>query len=414
FVSSRLPQMPRFRERVVPSRTMVRPSKWIAAEPDLAHHVTAMELTPGSRIDGAVSELMMVPMDRHRPLWDATMLTGYSDQRWTCVFRLHHSIADGQGAVILLGRMLDIAAEGGMTLADGIEAMSFRTEEPAEGDVETHSWIDSVTTRTVRGIERGFETAGHFVSTYPDTVRTLLELAPRPPSDLTGMVSPQRKWVSGHYSLADLKVARKAFKGVTINDMVLSSVALGFRRLLESRGQDPTGRTVRAVMPVSLRKDMSANNQVSVLPAPLPAGQIDPIKRMRSIRDATEHGKRSMAPVIIERVIKGLEIVTPASVSDFVVSRAGVSTQLIGETLVTNVPGPFVPLYFMGSTIVGSLPIIPIEGSMRIIIGVTSYCGDLNIGVTGDGLYAPDVDVLLAGILEGLDELVALAAAKGR
>ena len=414
FVASRLPTMPRFSERVVSSRTMVRSSKWISCEPDLTHHITRVELDPGSTIDEAVSELMMVPMDRHRPLWDATMLTGHSDEQWTCVFRLHHSIADGQGAVILLGRMIDIAAEGGMTLADAIEAMSFRAEEASDGDVETHSWLDSVTTRAAKAIDSGFEQAGSFISTYPDTVRTLMELAPRPPSDLTGMVSSKRRWVSGTYSLADLKVARKAFKGVTINDMVLSSVAVGFRRLLESRGQDPTGRTVRAVMPVSLRKDMSSNNQVSVLPAPLPVGQIDPVKRMRSIREATEHGKRSKAPLILDRVIKGLELVTPASVADFVVSKAGVGTQLIGETLVTNVPGPFVPLYFMGSQILGSLPIIPIEGSMRIIVGVTSYCGDLNIGVTGDGLYAPDVDVLLAGILAGFDELVTLAAAKNR
>lgn len=100
---------------------------------------------------------------------------------------------------------------------------------------------------------------------------------------------------------------------------------------------------------------------------------------------------------------------SPAPIQEKVVSKTGSMAQYFSETLVTNVPGPQVPLYFMGRQAVSNIPIIPIEGSLRIIVGITSFMDELNIGITGDGQYAADVDILLAGVQEGFDELVDLA-----
>ena len=194
--------------------------------------------------------------------------------------------------------------------------------------------------------------------------------------------------------------------------MVLASVAYGFGKLLEHRGIDPTGRTLRAVMPVSLRKDMASNNQVGILPAPLPIGDMDPLKRMRAIKESTKHSKRSMLPVISDEVLKATEKVTPAPVQEFVMSNASGLTGYFSETLITNVKGPSVPLFVMGRQAKRSVPIIPIEGSMRIIVGITSYLDELDIGVTGDGAYATDIDVLGAGIKSGFDELCEVAAGR--
>jgi WS/DGAT/MGAT family acyltransferase len=409
FISGRLEEMPRFRQVVVPSRSRVRHAKWMDVEPDLDHHIRAVKLTAADSIDATVSQVMEIPLDRERPLWDATLVTGYSSEKWCVIVRLHHSIADGQGALILLGRLIDLSPEGGVTLADAIVAMTAPPEQEEPTETEAESGLAAVSAKLVQAVEASFETAGQFISTYPDTVRTLANMLPQRSSELTGMVSSRRTWVGGHYSLADVKRARKAFPGVTINDMVLASVAFGFTKLLEHRGDTPNGRTLRAVMPVSLRTNAESNNQVSILPAPLPLGDMDPVKRMRMIKNSTRHSKRSMLPVITDQVIKASEKVTPAPLQEFVVSRSGVASQYFSETLVTNVPGPTIPLYFMGRATVGNTPIIPIEGSMRIIVGITSYLDELNIGITGDGENASDVDVLLAGIQEGLDQLVVLA-----
>lgn len=412
FMAERIKEMPRFRQRVVSSRTKVRSPKWVDAEPDLSHHISGVKLKAGDSIDATISKLMETPLDRTRPLWDAMVISGYSTEQWTFVVRLHHSIADGQGAVILLGHLIDLDPKGSMNLADVIAATEYaKPEADTEIDVPDGR-LEALGAKAVKAIEASFETIGEFISTYPDTFRTTIAMAPRKPTGLTGSVSAQRRWVGAHYSLTDIKTARKSFKGVTINDMVLGSVAYGFGKLLESRGEDPSGRTVRAVMPVSLRKTMESNNQVSLLPAPLPVGEKDAIKRMKTIRDATKHAKRSMAPVIGDKVMDVVNAVAPANVTEFIVSNSGGATKYFTETLVTNVPGPAITLYFMGQETLSNTPIIPIEGSMRIIIGITSYKDSFNVGITGDGEYAADVDVLLAGILEGFDELVELAAAK--
>ncbi len=409
YFAERIKDMPRFRQKVVSSRTKVRQAKWVDATPDLTYHVTEVKLKPGEGFEHVVSAQMERPMDRAQPLWDATLVSGYSKTEWTLIVRLHHSIADGQGAVILLGEMIDVTPDGSFRLAAGIRKL-MTPKTPETDDVETSSKLDEITTKTLRSIEKSLETLGQLIATSPDTIRSLVSLAPKRPTNLTGPVSDHRKWVGGQFSLDDVKLARKSFKGVTINDMVLAAVAVGFSRLLESRGENPNGRTLRAVMPVSLRRDFAANNQVGMLPAPLPLGDMDPAKRMRIIKESTKHAKRSMLPVIGNQIMKASQKVVPAPVQEFVMNQSGGGSEFFSETLVTNVPGPMIDLYFMGQPAKGNIPIIPIEGSMRIVVGITSFQHDLNIGITGDGEHAKDVDVLLAGIQAGLAEICELGA----
>ncbi len=409
FFAERIKDMPRFRQKVVSSRTKVRQAKWVDVTPDLTYHVTEVKLKLGEGFDHVVSAQMERTMDRAQPLWDATLVSGYSKTEWMLIVRLHHSIADGQGAVILLGELIDVTPDGSFTLAAGIKKM-MAPKTPETDDVETSSKLDEITTKTLRSIEKSLEVLGQFIATSPDTIRSLASLAPKRPTDLTGPVSDHRKWVGGHFSLDDVKLARKSFKGVTINDMVLAAVAVGFSRLLESRGENPNGRTLRAVMPVSLRRDFAVNNQVGMLPAPLPLGDMDPVKRMRIIKESTKHAKRSMLPVISDQIMRASQKVVPAPVQEFVINKSGAGSELFSETLVTNVPGPMIDLYFMGQKAKGNMPIIPIEGSMRIVVGVTSFKHDLNIGITGDGEHAKDVDVLLAGIQAGFAEICELGA----
>ena len=409
YFAERIEDMPRFRQKVVSSRTKVRQAKWVDVTPDLTYHVTEVKLGLGESFDSVVSATMERPMDRTQPLWDAVLVSGYSTTEWTLIIRLHHSIADGQGALILLGELIDVTPDGSFRLAAGIKKM-MTPKKPEAEEVEIESKLDALTTKALRSIEKSLETLGQFISTSPDTVRSLVSLAPKRPSSLTGQVSDHRKWVGGQFSLDEVKLARKSFKGVTINDMVLAAVAVGFTRLLESRGENANGRTLRAVMPVSLRRDFEANNQVGILPAPLPLGEMDPLKRMRIIKESTKHAKRSMLPVIGDQVVKASQKVVPAPIQEFVINQSGVSTEFFSETLVTNVPGPTIDLYFMGQPTKGTIPIIPIEGSMRIVVGITSFQHDLNIGITGDGEHAKDVDVLLAGIQAGFAEICELGA----
>lgn len=406
YVGDRLPNMQRLRQRVEPAPVRVRQAAWVDVEPDLTHHIRQMKVVATTSIDDAVSKIMVKPLDRDYPLWDLHLVTGYDTKSWAVVWRLHHTIADGQGAGALLGNVIDLAPDGGMTLADAVAAMMTSGDDSGDGG----GGISATAERILKGLESGFIEAGNVLAAMPDTAKTVLRGAPHRPSELTGPVSDQRKWIHTRYPLPAIKEARKSLDGVTINDMVLAAVSVGFRKLIAYREAGvEADRVVRAQMPVSLRKDMATNNQVGMLPAPLPVGERDLEKQLELIKKTTRESKASLSPKIADAATRFAGTVTPAFIQALVLSRTGVLGEYVVDTVITNVKGSPVPVYFAGQAIRRSAPIIPIEGTVRINIGITSYLDQLNVGITGDGVHATDIDVLARGICEGFDDLVALS-----
>lgn len=411
FFAARITSMPRFRQRFEDSRSKVLRGKWVDASPDLTHHVRHRKIKSESEFSGLVAEVIQSQLDPERPLWDATMITGYSSTEWALLVRLHHAIADGQGATILLGQLIDFDPTGQVRLADGIAAM-VTPRESAPSDLASDG-LEAATAKAAHAVEKSFRMTGQFISTLPDTIRSAMMFLPRKQEgDLTGPLSDTRVWHGSRYSLSEVKQAKRSLKGVTVNDIVMAAVAVGFTDLLDARGEDSEGRVLRTVIPVSLRQNLDANNQVSLLPVPLPLGDIDPLERIKSIKKSTKYSKNSTLPIMGDQLVKVSENLLPAPVQEAVLSRVATTSGYFSETLVTNVPGPRVPLFVMGSEVLSSAPMMPLGAHFRIIIGITSFKDDLNIGITGDGEHARDIDVLAAGIARGFDQIVAAAAEK--
>src|SRR5207247_8012055 len=78
-------------------------------------------------------------------------------------------------------------------------------------------------------------------------------------------------------------------------------------------------------------------------------------------------------------------------------------------TVTTNVPGPQQPLYGMGRRLVEIIPYVPIATTLRTGLAISSYCGAVNFGITGDFAATPALEVLADGIEPGLSELLAAA-----
>lgn len=413
FIQSRLPGMERFRQVVDPAPLRVRAPKWKEVEVDINHHVTQIKLKPGDSLDPVVTKLISKKLDRAYPLWDMNLVTGYKEGEWAIIMRMSHSIADGQGASILMGQLIDLNPEGSMSLADGIVAM---TKASLGND---HNEDDKDLTRAEKARKAaydGFAELGNFISAIPASVETLRKgFVPQTASELAGPVSNKRLYVHDVYDLAAVKEARKSFKGATINDIVLTAVAQGFRAMLEARGSEvPPNRTVRALMPISLRKDLRSNNQIGMLPAPLPVGETDLKKSMKKVNEYTKISKQSWSPYMLDDIIKVSNKITPTLFQEWFYSKTADWGEMLADAIVTNVPGSPVPVYVMGHKLVQSSPVIPIFAGVRICVGVTSYRDNLNIGITGDGENAKDVDVLLEGIIAGFDAICELAAAKSK
>ena len=124
--------------------------------------------------------------------------------------------------------------------------------------------------------------------------------------------------------------------------------------------------------------------------------------------------KRSKLPVISDAVWTLTEKATPSPVMSLVLAKSVENIDWLFETVITNVPGPPMPLYVMGQEVLSLIPLVPLASAskMQILVSILSYNGRLGFGITGDAERASDIDVLLDGILDELAVLADLAAAQ--
>ena len=226
-------------------------------------------------------------------------------------------------------------------------------------------------------------------------------------------MGPHRRWAWARSELSDVKRVRAALGG-TVNDVVLTAIAGGFRELLQARGES-TDRVVRTLVPVSVRsaeEHGAYNNRVSAIFADLPVGIEDPGVRLASVHDQMEHLKHSHEAVAGD-VLVGLSGFAPAMLLGLGLRAATRVPQRNVNTVTTNVPGPQHALYAAGRRMLECFPYVPLGGHVRVGVAIFSYDGGLGFGVTGDYDEAADIEVLCEGIERSMAELVAAAEPSG-
>lgn len=401
MVAERLDKAPSLRWVLDNDSSLRRPTWHEAVEPDLSHHVQAHRVAAApDALAAYVSDYVSTPLDRSRPLWDMRVVRGLAGGQWALLWRLHHAVADGIAARAVMGHLLDLAPDGGPTLAEA----SLHGALPAtSGGHERGLHLPGRVGRAVEGAVSGVASA---LKHAPQAAQVLSDVTPRPPGPLTGPLSDRRRWVDSTESLADAKAAKNRL-GCSLNDVVLAAVANGYRQLLLRRGEPTDGRTLRCVVPVSLRPpiDAHADNRVSAAWTDLPVGHMTMDERAHLIAASTAWQLRAGTPMVGAALISLADHLVPGPVQDIVVEHASWVPEWFADTLVTNVPGAQFPVYVMGRRIDHLHPVIPVDGHLRITVGVVSHDGTLGFGVTGDGVHAADVDVLRDGITVGLADL---------
>ncbi len=419
MVRAHLPRVPRYRQRVhfVPL-ALGRPV-WVD-DPhfNLGYHLRRTALPPpggDEEVRNLIGRIMSQQLDRGKPLWEMWIIEGLSEGRWGVLTKVHHCMVDGVAGTELLTVILDTERDPKLPAPDdwhperqpsgavlGVHALARRAASPYEQ------------LRTLRSAARS---PGRAAKTAAATARGLWSMtgvvAPPPPSSLNGAIGPHRRWTWTRSQLSDVKRIRAAFGG-TINDVVLTAIAGGFRALLAARGES-TQREVRTLVPVSVRSDEEHgeyNNRVSAIFANLPVGIEDPIERLATMRAQMEHLKES-GEAVAGDVLVGLSGFAPAMLLALGLRAATRMPQHSVNTVTTNVPGPQRPLYAAGRRMLECLPYVPIAGHVRIGVAIFSYDGGLTFGVTGDYDEALDIDVLCRGIEESIRELVVAAERDG-
>ena len=211
--------------------------------------------------------------------------------------------------------------------------------------------------------------------------------------------------------LADLNEFKRVKNslGATVNDVVLAVVAGGLRWLLESRGESVDDIELRAMVPVSVRGDAGGavlGNQVASVWAALPVYERDPVTRLRLAHDAMKDLKSSGQAVGAQVLTTLGEFAPPTMLAQ---AARLVARQRAFNLVVTNVPGPQIPLYTLGRRMLEVYPVVPLSDNTSIGVALFSYDCSIGFGLNGDYDLASDIDVLAEGIEKSIAELLQAA-----
>jgi WS/DGAT/MGAT family acyltransferase len=416
LVASRLQLIPRFRKRVMAVPLGQGRPVWVDHEGfDIADHVRVTALpAPGTRrqLRELAERLTMQVLDRRRPLWELWFVEGVDHgEHVGLVHKSHHTLTDGISGVDIATVLLDFSAEPSVLPPD--EWVAAPAPDP------TRLMLDSARERLTRPSEL-VGTARHLADAPREALARAADLgrsigslvdaqvvAPR--LSLNAPVGLGRRFETVRISVDDVKRVRAAFGG-TINDVILAGVGSAVARLLDLRGELRPELTLKVFCPVSVRDDdqrMQLGNRISAMLVPLAVGEPDPLVRLAAVRRTTADLKERRQAVGAAALLGLSEYAAPTMLG--LAARAA-HAQRFANLMITNIPGPQVPLYCLGARMLEVYPVVPLSRNLTLNVAILSYCGQLHFGLVGDGAAGRDLEVVAGGIEDAFAELGALAA----
>jgi diacylglycerol O-acyltransferase len=403
-IAGRLGRAPRYRQRLAPDALGLNSPLWIDAEDfDPAEHIHRSAAGDLPQLADAV---LSEPLRRDRPLWEFWIADRLDDGRIGLVGKAHHCMVDGLAAVELGKLLLDL----------GPEAPS-----PADDEDEARDWLPAPAPHALELLARGAwdrtrEQLG--LLRYPLAVarsplalpglglRTARALAGAvlpvaPPSALNEPGSPERHLATARRPLAELRAIREAH-GVTVNDVLLAAVAGALRRHAERAEERP--RDLKAMVPVNVRDEDAGElgNRITFMFVELPASIADPLDRLRLIGHATRSRKESGVPEDADVALKALSY-APRPVQK--AAARALASPRVYNLVVSNIPGPRVPMYMCGCRLRDAYPVVPLSARHALSVGMTTIGDHACFGLYADAETLPDSDALARDLDASLDEL---------
>ncbi len=419
---SRLHLVPRYRQKLAfPPLETGRPL-WIDDPSfNLEYHVRHTALpAPGSeeQLRALAARIHSQQLDRAKPLWETWLVQGLEGNRFALLSKTHHALVDGVAGVDLATVLFDLERSPEPLPYEGEPWRPEPEPSPAE-----------LAARGIKGLVRTpFELAGRVAgaATRPsETVGATREaiegvgevawatLNPAPETPLNVEIGPHRRFTFVRQELSDFKLVKDALGG-TVNDVVLAVVSGALQKWLRGRGVRTEGLELRGLVPVSIRGDDqrgTMGNRIAAMRAPLPVYVEDPVARLRVVKAAMDGLKESKQAVGAE-VLAGVQSFAPPTVLAQA-SRLNFSTRLF-NLLVTNVPGPQVPLYLLGRKLEDLFPVAFLPRNHALAVAIMSYDGGMDFGLLGDYDAMHDLDEFGGLIEASLAELVKAAYARTR
>jgi len=387
---------------------------WVETdEIDLDYHVQRVTLPrPGThrQLEECVAALHAERLDRSRPLWRIAVIDGLQNGRAAYYIQVHHAVLDGQAGVLLAQALFDVTPHA-------------RPRTPRQLVPAEHPGTLALAGAALR------HDAGQLVKGLrhlPDGVKTLVGVLRAPSSGSKGRlgenfsfgpktvlnvpITAARDFAAHSIPLDTLKSLAHAHDA-TLNDIVLALCGSVLRRYLAQHGALPE-KPLMAAMPISLRAAGNADysTQATMTLVNLHTPISDPVMRLRAIRDSASamKGLARQAQGVIPTDFPSIGVpwVLPALARWY--GRSGLAAAIppIANVVISNVPGPQLPLYAAGARMVSYWPVSIVEHSLGLNITVMSYAGAMGFGFTAARCAVPDASELTAALQGALEELL--------
>ncbi len=417
LIRSRLHLMPMLRRRVVTVPLNVDHPVWIE-DPEFHLDVHIHRLTvhpPGTLRELAeiVGDIASQPLDRARPLWEMNVVEGLDDGSVALVTKMHHACIDGITGADMMAHLLDLEPDA--------EPAAPPDEEwvPDEVPSDLSLYIDALVSRAKDPL-RGVRALGRTGRSLFEMGRGMIGIGSgdrlRPALPFTGPrtmlnapITPNRVVAFGQAELDDLKMVKDTF-GTTVNDVVLAASAMALRRYLLAHDDLPD-RALVAAVPVSVhgKTEHGGTNQVSNMFVRLPVDPDDAVDQLLRIHEETKDAK-AVHNAMGADMIQDLALITPPGIYNLALrlyALPAVSGTLppVQNVVISNVPGPPIPLYIAGAQVKGIYPFGPLIEGSGINITVLSNMGNMDFGVIACGDTVPDVWQIADGFGDAVRDL---------
>jgi diacylglycerol O-acyltransferase len=357
-------------------------------------------------------------LDRSKPLWEIWLVQSMSRGRFALVAKTHHALVDGISGVDITTVLFDTAREPTPTApASPWSAKPLPGQAKLLGEaLLERSTVPGEMARGARALLRAPRRAIAQVKDGLTSVgaTTLAGInAPAPPSPFNVEIGPHRRYTFLDADLARFKAIKDSLGG-TLNDVVLASVTLALGRYLRDRGHRTEGLVLKAMVPVSVRSKSqrgALGNQVAAMWAPLPVGIENPAECLGKIASAMADLKES-GQAVGAQVLTNLAGFAPPTI----LSQAArlQARQPFFNLVITNVPGPQIPLYLLGRRLEVLYPVVPLAQRQALGVAVMSYDGHLGFGLLGDYDALPELEAIAADIKWAISSLSRAAGVRTR
>lgn len=371
-----------------------------------------------SELKALAGEIFSQRLARHRPLWELWLVEHLAGGRFALIAKAHHALVDGLGGVDLTTVLLDRSAASSQP-DNGSPPRWDARPEPRPVKLLADAVLERASTprELARSANALLRRPRRLLRTARESLVESGALAfaglasPAPPSPFNVDIGPHRRYTYLDVELAVLHRVKDRLGG-TINDAVLAAIAHALGRYLRAHGYETEGLELRAMVPVSVRAGQSDARTVGELGAmwvPLPVG-LEDISAVHALVVRATRAETSRTRAVRARALTGLPGFAPPTILSQA-ARLQVRQQYF-NLVVTNVPGPQLPLYLLGRRLQAVYPVLPLTSRQALGISLMSYNGRLNFGLLGDYDALPDLQEIADLLGDAITELVRVEATR--